>query len=68
MLSIAAGWTNGDEVVIPDLSDVIGLQRDQGLCPTGSRHELHLDSVGSIQFDDRAQITALQSMRRQVDV
>jgi hypothetical protein len=52
---------NRQHIIVADGPNVVGLQRDQGLCPTRN-----LEPVRLIHVDDRAKVSAAQAVFRQV--
>jgi len=60
--------TNGHQIVIADFPDVACSKSDQGLGATRGGDEFHLDGIGRVDLNDRAQIATLQPLSRKLRV
>jgi len=60
--------TNGQQIVVADFPDVACSKSDHGLGATRSGDEFHLDGIGRVDINDRAQIATLQPLSRKVRV
>jgi hypothetical protein len=63
-----SGGTHGDQVVVPDLPDVVSAKCDESLRSTWGGHELDFDRIRPVDVNDRTQIAAPETVRRQVAV
>jgi hypothetical protein len=61
-------WPDSYKICIANLTHISCAQRQQRASPAGSRDEFDLEGVRLVDFDDCAEIAALESMLRQVAV
>jgi len=57
-----------DEIMIINVPNVVGAKCDQSLCPSGRGDKLDLESITSVNLDDRAKIAAPKPQFRDVSL